>query len=275
MLTQIEATAPTGSRQLDMFGTLFPQQTIEATDNPYLREWFAPQALHELLMFRSRIHQYHYQDLLKVILSRSARSARLITHFDLDFPKKPQVEPYYCYKHKRMCQPTTTALQVIRRYSLDTIARLKAYAPLQTQASIEMYHQDSSKATGPLVDGIITSPPYVGLIDYHEQHRYAYELLELEDRRMEEIGAAKSGTSKKAKMDYQQRIIQVFKNVLTSVKTGGYLVVIAGDKHHLYDNIATEVGVSTEAILERQVTRRTGRRSTEFYESVFIWRKLG
>ena len=26
-------------------------------------------------------------------------------------------------------------------------------------------------------DGIITSPPYPGLIDYHEQHRYAYELL--------------------------------------------------------------------------------------------------
>ena len=26
-------------------------------------------------------------------------------------------------------------------------------------------------------DGVFTSPPYPGLIDYHEQHRYAYELL--------------------------------------------------------------------------------------------------
>ena len=28
----------------------------------------------------------------------------------------------------------------------------------------------------------LTSPPYPGLIDYHEQHRYAYELLGLDDR---------------------------------------------------------------------------------------------
>ena len=44
-------------------------------------------------------------------------------------------------------------------------------------------------------DAILTSPPYPGLIDYHEQHRYAYELFELDDRREREIGAAASGTS--------------------------------------------------------------------------------
>ena len=32
-------------------------------------------------------------------------------------------------------------------------------------------------------DGVVTSPPYPGLIDYHEQHRYAYALLGLDDRR--------------------------------------------------------------------------------------------
>jgi hypothetical protein len=37
-------------------------------------------------------------------------------------------------------------------------------------------------------DGIVTSPPYPGLIDYHEQHRYAYELLGLDDRRDEHAG---------------------------------------------------------------------------------------
>ena len=30
-------------------------------------------------------------------------------------------------------------------------------------------------------DAVVTSPPYPGLIDYHEQHRYAYELLGLDD----------------------------------------------------------------------------------------------
>jgi hypothetical protein len=51
------------------------------TDDKYLQSWFAPQALIELLT-------YKYKDLLKIVLSRSARSARLTTHFDLDFPKK-------------------------------------------------------------------------------------------------------------------------------------------------------------------------------------------
>ena len=47
-------------------------------------------------------------------------------------------------------------------------------------------------------DAVVTSPPYPGLIDYHEQHRYAYELLGLDDLREREIGAAARGTSKAA-----------------------------------------------------------------------------
>ena len=42
-------------------------------------------------------------------------------------------------------------------------------------------------------DGVVTSPPYPGLIDYHEQHRYAYELLELED-----FGALELGEGRRA-----------------------------------------------------------------------------
>ena len=40
-----------------------------------------------------------------VVLARAARSARLTTHFDLDFPRAPQREPYWCHKHKRECRP--------------------------------------------------------------------------------------------------------------------------------------------------------------------------
>jgi hypothetical protein len=40
---------------------------------------------------------------------------------------------------------------------------------------------------------VITSPPYPGLIDYHEQHRYAYELLGLDDRATDEIGPRPTG----------------------------------------------------------------------------------
>jgi hypothetical protein len=52
-----------------------------------------------------------------------------------------------------------------------------------------------------LFDAIVTSP-YPGLIDYHEQHRHAYELLCLDDRRELEVGAAEAGTSKAALSAY-------------------------------------------------------------------------
>jgi len=239
----------------------------------YLQKWFAPQALRELLAYRDLIPDYKDQEVLKVILSRSARSARLTTHFDLDFPKAPQVEPYWCYKHSRTCAATLTAFQFLRRYSLDTIRRLEEFAARRTNASVIIRHEDSRKANIPKADGVITSPPYVGLIDYHEQHRYAYELLELEERSEAEIGAAKQGASQKAQREYQKSIAKVFQRALESIPSGGHLVVVAGDKYGLYEEVGRLCGVTIDAVLQRHVNRRTGRRSGEFYESIFIWRK--
>lgn len=241
--------------------------------NEYLHAWYAPAALHELITYRDLISEYDDQDLLKVILSRAARSARLTTHFDLDFPKKPQTEPYWCYKHSRTCTPTQDAYQFIKRYSLDTIKRIEEFAQQRTNATVQIFHDDSRKAQIPMIDGVMTSPPYVGLIDYHDQHRYAYELLGLEDRSGFEIGPASGGSSQKAKRKYQEGIAEVFTNALKSMTKGGRLIVVAGDRHDLYGEIATMCDVNVEAVLQRHVNRRTGRRSGEFFESVFIWRK--
>jgi hypothetical protein len=271
ILGRVKKTDGASSRQLSLWD--FSQGQQAQPESLYLNEWYAPQTLYELLTYRDLIDEYQNQDILKVILSRAARSARLTTHFDLDFPKKPQTEPYWCYKHSRMCSPIEEAYKFLRRYSLDTIQRLKEFASLRQDAVVDVRHEDSRYADIPPVDGLITSPPYVGLIDYHEQHRYAYELLGLEDRRDLEIGAAAEGRSKQAQEQYIQGIVQVFQNACRSMPVGGYLIVVAGDKDNLYDEIALRVGVEVEAILKRHVNRRTGRRSSEYYESVFIWRK--
>ena len=242
-------------------------------NNEYLKQWFAPQTRKELLTYRELIKDYQYQEILKIILSRSARSARLTTHFDLDFPKKPQTEPYWCYKHSRTCKPTTSAYKFLKRYSIDSIARLEEFDRLRTDAFVNVIHGDSQKEEIPRIDGVITSPPYVGLIDYHDQHRYAYELLGLEDKSSLEIGSAKDGSSQKAKCAYQDSIVNVFKRILPSMPSGGYFIVVAGDKHNLYSEIAKKCNVLEEAVIKRHVNRRTGRRSSEFFESVFIWKK--
>src|SRR5690349_15311470 len=71
----------------------------------YVRAWYAPQAADDLLRFRSLAGDYESADVLRVVLARAARSARRTTHFDLDFPREPQLEPYWCFKHRRECRP--------------------------------------------------------------------------------------------------------------------------------------------------------------------------
>ena len=243
------------------------------TPSCYLQEWFAPQALEELQSYRALIEGYYYQDVLKIILSRSARSARMTTHFDLDFPQKPQTEPYECYKHSRICRPTQNAKQFLKRYSLDTIRRIKEYAELRNQAESHVVWGDSRNVEFPLCDLVITSPPYVGLIDYHEQHRYAYELLGLNWNEELEIGRAKKGSSQTAQHSYVDNIEMVFRNVKQYLKKDSRLVVIVHDRRDLYHEIARSLDFEVETELRRHVNRRTGRRAGAFFESVFVWRQ--
>lgn len=257
-----------------LFGSRWADQNLEDTGNGYLLKWFAPQARRELLAYRSLIPEYTYQDLLKVILSRAARSARLTTHFDLDFPEEPQTEPYYCHKHSRMCYPVQEAFKFLKRYSLDTIRRIERYSKIRTHAKVTVLCGDSRTVVLPgRVDGVITSPPYVGLIDYHEQHRYAYELLGLPMDRENEIGASCKGNSQSAKEAYQKDIASVFAHTGEYMEPGKPVIIVVHDRDDLYDEIAVRCGFEVENKIQRHVNRRTGRRASEFYEEVLIWRK--
>lgn len=261
--------------QLGLWEERAAELEIPKIDNEYLQKWYAPKALDQLLTYRYLIQNegYLYRDLLKIILSRSARSARLTTHYDLDFPKRPQTEPYWCYKHSRTCYPTTEAFKFINRYSLDTLRRIEEFAALRTNARGEVRHADSRRANFQPIDGVITSPPYVGLIDYHDQHAYSYHLLGLKDRRKSEIGPAVNGSGHRAKRQYQLDIAKVFGRAVEAMSRGGWLVVIIHDSANLYPGIASLCEVEVVAVLDRHVNRRTGRRSSEFYESIYIWRK--
>jgi hypothetical protein len=51
------------------------------------------------------------------------------------------------------------------------------------------------------------------VLDPFEQHRYAYELLGLDDLRELEVGAAAAGTSKGALAAYAEGVVDVLSNV--------------------------------------------------------------
>jgi len=242
-------------------------------ESDYLRKWFHPRALTQLLCFRSLIGDYEYQDLLRVILSRAARSARLTTHFDLDFPKKPVAQPYHCHKHGRVCQPTKDASQFLNRYAIDALKRVAEFSRIARPARTTVLHADARSADFPFVDLVVTSPPYVGLIDYHEQHRYAYELLNLPQNPAAEIGPAFRGTSKSAQRRYVKEIGEVLCNLSARLSPGGRFVIIVSDKHGLYEGLAEKRGFEIETRLTRHVNRRTGRRANDFFEEVLIWRR--
>src|SRR4030042_608091 len=206
------------------------------TKNEYINNWFAPNTQKELLCYLRLIKDYTYQDLLKIVLSRSARSARLVTHYDLDFPKEPQTKPYQCYKHQRTCQPVEEAYKFLSRYTIDTLDRVKEFSKIKTKAKVIVNHADSREVE--LLNGIdmvFTSPPYIGLIDYHEQHKYAYELLKLQNNETREIGAAKRGQSEEAKKKYIDGINEVLRHTREFMAKDGLAIIVVNDKHNLYD----------------------------------------
>jgi DNA modification methylase len=242
----------------------------------YVQEWFAPQAAAELLAFRRLIEEAEHGDVLRVVLTRSARSARRTAHFDLDFPRAPQIERYWCYKHRRTCQPVERAAHFIRRYALDTVARIKEFQRLRVRGrEATVVHGDARGLQHErLFDGILTSPPYPGLIDYHEQHRYAYELLGLEDRREAELGPASRGTSKAALAAYSDGIVAALTAAARTLRRGGPVVVVVNDRRDLYPEILARAGLRLEERYRRHVNRRTGRRAGEFFEDVLVARTL-
>ncbi|MGH3002135.1 MAG: DNA methyltransferase [Gaiellaceae bacterium] len=268
-----------GELELALRGALEESRHIDGSGEGgrtgWLVEWLAPQALDELLAYRAALDALPepYASVGRVVLSRAARSARRTTHFDLDAPEAPATEPYYCFKHKRTCRPVEEAMKFLRRYTDDTIRRIRAFAPLRRATPVEVLHADARHVDLPVrPTGIFTSPPYPGLIDYHEQHRYAYELLGLADRRVEEIGAAAAGRGRAADAGYVEAMSTVFANARRQLPLAAPVLIVVNDSRTLYPAILENAGLALEDRVTRHVNRRTGRRAGEFYEDVLICR---
>jgi DNA methylase len=247
---------------------------VRAPRSAYLREWYAPRAAAELVAFRDHAGGYRHADVLRVILSRAARSARRAAHFDLEAPRVAQTGEYWCHKHRRTCRPVESAVGFLRRYTLDTLARIEEFARVRdAEREAHVVHGDArGTAFATEFDGVLTSPPYPGLIDYHEQHRYAYELLGLDDQRELELGAAAAGTSRPALDAYCEGIAAALANAAAACRSGAPVLVVVNDRRDLYPGILARAGLRLESRLRRHVNRRTGRRAGEYFEDVLVAR---
>ena len=263
---------------LNNFTSNKDQRKLGLTDSEYLNTWYHKEALHSLLVFRDLITEHKYQDVMKIILSRSARSSRMIAHYETDYPKKPQNTDYYCIKHDRTCHPTKNSMLFLKRYCSDVVKRIGEFQDIRNDVYTKAKHGDSCKFnfSNLQISDVFTSPPYIGLIDYHDQHRYAYELLGLDDYGDHEIGKKKDGTNRQAISNYKKSISATIKNITQSSfdRKNGVFIIVVNDRLDLYGDIVSDSGMTIAKRLCRNVNRRSGRRATSFNEDILICKSI-
>jgi len=224
--------------------------------------------------------------ILALVLSRTIRSCRATTHSDLATLKEPQLTTYYCYKHKKICKPLFSIKTMLNRYALDTLSRIREFDTLRkpvchsvitgdsrTVDIFEKIEKQNPKFLKILkeqkIAGIFCSPPYVGQIDYHEQHAYAYDLLGFKRKDDMEIGPLYKGRGLEARRSYVQGIADVLNNCKKYLKDDFDVFLVANDKHNLYPEIADKSGMKIVNQFKRPVLNRTERDRNPYSEIIF------
>lgn len=255
----------------------------------WMRRWYTTRSLIELRAYRRSMALLEYGSpehrLAMIVLARAARSARLVPHFALAEAREPVTDSYYCHKHRRLCQPTPDAVPFLRRYTADVLRRITAFQEVRklrghrdafVMSGLDIsahWPQVAISALPVTIGGLIASPPYLGNIDYHEQHRYFYEFFpEVVSTAQQEIGSRTAGTSAASRQAYVSRMINAVWHLLPSLPDGAPVVLVANDRYSLYPTIRGALGLEEENVLHRPVGRRTGLRTSTFEESIFVWR---
>lgn len=255
----------------------------------FLDKWYLQHIRNEINFVAGLVKQIKDQkikDLASVILSRTIRSCRATTHSDLATLKEPVTQTYYCLKHGKICKPLFSILSWWERYSIDTIERIEFFNKLKTDTyqvcltgdarainiseEIDEVNPEFAKILKrQKIRGIFSSPPYVGLIDYHEQHAYAYDLFGLKRRDELEIGPLSKGQGNEARLSYIQGIAEVLKNCKKFLAEDYNILLVANDKYNIYPQIAEEANMKIVNQHRRPVLNRTERDKSAYSESIF------
>lgn len=264
-------------------------QLKQERQETFLDKWFTQQIRIEIEYVYSLIQKIEIEDirnLLCVILSRTMRSCRATTHSDLATLKGAVTTTYYCGKHGKICKPLFSILKWWQTYSKDTIVRLLEFDKLRTNTfqkclvgdsrTIDIYKEieiiDKSFAEylkKKKIKGIFSSPPYVGLIDYHEQHAYAYDLFKFPRHDELEIGPLFKGQKLEAQQSYIEGIATVLNNSKRFLVDDYDIFLVANDKYNLYPKIADAAGMRIVKQIKRPVLNRTERDKKAYCEIIF------
>lgn len=255
----------------------------------FLDTWYLSPVRKEIDLVFERVKQIKNREtrrVIQVILSRTIRSCRATTHADLGTLIEPVTAVYYCSKHGKMCKPLFSILSWWERYSQDTIQRLAKFDRLRTDTfqfcltgdsrtiDVNQQLEEESRTFAKLarkqqIKGIFSSPPYVGLINYHEQHAYAYDLFEFQRKDDCEIGPLFRGRGKEARDSYIAGISDVLQNCTKFLAKDYDVFLVANDKFNMYPTIADRSGMRIANLYKRPVLNRTEKDKGAYSESIF------
>ena len=264
-------------------------KVVQDKNESFLDKWFLAPVRDEIDFLFEKIKQVEDPDIKKtlaVILSRTVRSCRATTHADLATLKEPVVTTYYCKKHGKICKPIFSIIGWWKRYSIDTLNRLLEFNKLRTdtmqvclvgdsrtinikEETEKKSHKLSEILTKQKIAGIFSSPPYVGLIDYHEQHAYAYEIFGFERKDDLEIGPLFKGQGKEARESYIKGIAEVLLNCKKFLKEDYNVFLVANDKYNLYPKIAEMAKMKIVNRYKRPVLNRVEKDRSAYAEIIF------
>jgi DNA modification methylase len=281
---------------LPIFNNLVKKYNIklrqDRTDT-FLDKWYSQHIRDEIHFVFDEIKKIKNADtknIISIILSRTIRSCRATTHADLATLIEPVTATYYCAKHGKVCKPLFSILKWWETYTKDTITRLSQFDRLRTKTFQVCLTGDSRTidiflelekinpgfaelARNQKIKGIFSSPPYVGLIDYHEQHAYAYDLFGFKRKDDLEIGPLHKGQSREAKESYIQGITDVLINCKKYLVNDYDIFLVANDKYNLYPTVAKNAGMQIVNKYKRPVLNRTEKDKSAYSEIIFHIKK--
>ena len=258
-------------------------------NDSFLDKWFLQVVRDEIdFVFKQikSIKNPETKKILALVLSRTVRSCRATTHADLATLKEPVTTTYYCKKHGKICKPLFSILSWWERYTQDTIQRVVQFDELRTDTfqkclvgdsrSINIvqelevkYPKFSKLIKNKKIAGIFSSPPYVGLINYHEQHAYAYDLFGFEKKEDLEIGPLSKGQGLEARKFYIKGISDVLNNCKQFLKQDYDVFLVANDKYGLYPQIAELSNMKIVNEYKRPVLNRVEKDRSAYAEIIF------
>ena len=258
-------------------------------EDSFLDKWYTQHIRDEIQFVFDEIKKIKNPDtkkIISVILSRTIRSCRATTHADLATLLEPITATYYCGKHGKMCKPLFSILKWWETYSKDTVKRLAQYDKLRKETfhtcltgdsrnidiveGLKKLNPDFAKLVEKeKIKGIFSSPPYVGLIDYHEQHAYAYDLFGFERKDELEIGPLFKGQGREAKQSYIQGLSDVLNNAKKYLVEDYDIFLVANDKYNMYPKIAENAGMQIVNQYKRPVLNRTEKDKGAYSEIIF------